>query len=256
MIRGIYSAIGVVLEARRNRMGALSPNALETAGSSQLVGRVANALTILAWLSIPAIVASVFVVLAIIFGVQLSARAQTPAMLSNEQVFVPLVMFPLVVASAVTIPIVLLAATRMWSFQLRGLAITGTVLFMIPVNIISLVGIPIGIWALLVLLRTDVRDAFDRHSVPIDHTREQLTKAGTWLVVAGIVSLVCTTVCPVAFGIACELGLLAMTVNPDVGFSVMIFTLSVGILLSTCQLAHHNSCFAAATPVLLPFQLR
>jgi hypothetical protein len=46
--------------------------------------------------------------------------------------------------------------------QGRGLAITAAILAMLPCGVAFLVGLPVGIWALVVLFNPDVADAFRR----------------------------------------------------------------------------------------------
>jgi hypothetical protein len=41
-----------------------------------------------------------------------------------------------------------------------GLAMTSSILAMIPCHVCCMVGLPIGIWALIVLLKPEVKSAF------------------------------------------------------------------------------------------------
>lgn len=52
-------------------------------------------------------------------------------------------------------------AMKMKEGSSYALAITGAVLSMIPCNCCCAVGIPVGIWALLVLNKPEVKEAFD-----------------------------------------------------------------------------------------------
>jgi DNA-directed RNA polymerase subunit RPC12/RpoP len=57
--------------------------------------------------------------------------------------------------------VVIIAAIQMMRLQTYWLAITGTILAMINFgNLCCLLGIPFGIWSLVMLLRQDVREAF------------------------------------------------------------------------------------------------
>ncbi len=94
-----------------------------------------------------------------------------------------------IIIAIVTIPIALIAASRMREFQSRGLAIAGSVLIMMPFSLIALAGIPVGIWSLSVLMRDDVRRAFDGKTVPMATTCAQIQKAGIWMVVSGALAL-------------------------------------------------------------------
>jgi hypothetical protein len=48
----------------------------------------------------------------------------------------------------------------MLKLRARGLAITGAILGMLPCGGVFLVGVPVGIWALVVLFNPEVVDAF------------------------------------------------------------------------------------------------
>lgn len=54
-------------------------------------------------------------------------------------------------------PLVLFGALRMRSGKSRGLAITAAVVALLPFTCTCLAGMPLGIWALVVLFRADVR---------------------------------------------------------------------------------------------------
>jgi predicted Zn finger-like uncharacterized protein len=56
--------------------------------------------------------------------------------------------------------IVLLGGLKMKSLSSYGAAMTGCIFAMLPCNIVCLGGLPIGIWALVVLNRPDVKRAF------------------------------------------------------------------------------------------------
>ena len=48
----------------------------------------------------------------------------------------------------------------MMSLQSRGSAMTGAIFALLPCNLCCLAGLPIGIWALVVMNRSDVKSAF------------------------------------------------------------------------------------------------
>ena len=57
--------------------------------------------------------------------------------------------------------LVLVGALRMQSLRGRTLAMVGAICAIIPINSCCCVGMPIGIWALIVLMNADVKAAFD-----------------------------------------------------------------------------------------------
>ena len=65
----------------------------------------------------------------------------------------------------------MVGAVRMKRLQTHGLAVTAAILAMVPMHPALVLGLPIGIWALVVLMRRDTREAFQlreqlRPSVP------------------------------------------------------------------------------------------
>jgi hypothetical protein len=56
--------------------------------------------------------------------------------------------------------IVIVGAFRMMRLQNFGLAITASILAMLPCGPCCLAGIPIGIWSLVVINRDDVKESF------------------------------------------------------------------------------------------------
>ena len=66
-----------------------------------------------------------------------------------------LVMLSLPIASMIAV-----AAYKMQRLELYGLAITGSILAMLPCHPGFLIGLPIGIWSLVVLMRPEVKAAF------------------------------------------------------------------------------------------------
>jgi hypothetical protein len=59
-------------------------------------------------------------------------------------------------------PLVILAGMRMRQLRNRGFAITGAVLAMSPFSPVVLLGLPVGVWALIVMADPAVRAAFTR----------------------------------------------------------------------------------------------
>jgi hypothetical protein len=54
-------------------------------------------------------------------------------------------------------PLVLIGALRMRSGKSRGLALTAAIASLVPFTCTCLAGMPLGVWALIVLFRADVR---------------------------------------------------------------------------------------------------
>lgn len=76
-------------------------------------------------------------------------------------------MFPILLVGILSIPIagtIALAAYRMRRLQLYGLAVTASILAMLPCHPGFIIGLPIGLWSLVVLSRPDVKAAFRRAS--------------------------------------------------------------------------------------------
>jgi hypothetical protein len=60
-----------------------------------------------------------------------------------------------------TYPIVLVGGMHMRKLQSRRLAIAASVLAMIPCLPVCILGVPVGLWSLIVLVQPDVRRVFD-----------------------------------------------------------------------------------------------
>jgi hypothetical protein len=57
-------------------------------------------------------------------------------------------------------PLIIVAGVRMRQLRSRWLAITGAVLAMLPCSAVMLLGIPVGVWSLIVMADPTVREAF------------------------------------------------------------------------------------------------
>lgn len=57
--------------------------------------------------------------------------------------------------------VIILGGMRMRSLSGYGLAMTGSILSILPCNSCCCIGLPIGIWAIVVLANADVKAAFD-----------------------------------------------------------------------------------------------
>jgi predicted Ser/Thr protein kinase len=57
-------------------------------------------------------------------------------------------------------PLIILGASNMLNLRSRSLAVTGAILAMIPCTPCFIIGLPVGIWALVVLMDPEVREAF------------------------------------------------------------------------------------------------
>jgi hypothetical protein len=59
-------------------------------------------------------------------------------------------------------PLVIVAGMRMRQLQSRWLAILGAILAMLPCSPVMLLGLPVGIWSLIVMADPSVQAAFER----------------------------------------------------------------------------------------------
>jgi hypothetical protein len=58
--------------------------------------------------------------------------------------------------------VIIVGAVNMLRFQSHGWAMTAAVLALLPCGPACLIGVPVGIWAILVLTAPEVKAAFDR----------------------------------------------------------------------------------------------
>ena len=68
-----------------------------------------------------------------------------------------------IVFLAWSLPLIILVGIAGWNMrQLKsyGLAVTASILVMLPIHVLFPIGLPIGIWSLSVLMREDIRRAF------------------------------------------------------------------------------------------------
>ena len=102
----------------------------------------------------------------------------------------------LLIFQAVVLPIAaltLVAARRMRNLELYSLAVTGAILALLPWSPAWLIGLPAGVWALLVLRIPAVKAAFGYRSPPTKTTpatANDVTGPAIGLIAFGIVSLV------------------------------------------------------------------
>jgi len=101
--------------------------------------------------------------------------------------------------------VIIFGATKMKELEAYWLAVASAILATIPVVPGCLIGLPIGIWALAVLTRRDVRQAFGKHadaelskaaseSSEAELIRQQVKRPAVGLLVTGIVNWVGITV--------------------------------------------------------------
>jgi hypothetical protein len=72
-------------------------------------------------------------------------------------------MFPILMMVVLSVPIaglIALAAYKMRRLELYGLAVAASVLAMLPCHPGFIIGLPIGLWSLMVLSRPEVKAAF------------------------------------------------------------------------------------------------
>ncbi len=95
---------------------------------------------------------------------------------------------PFLLVAGVIHALVLLGAAQMWRCRMYGLAVAAGILVMLLAPVCVL-GIPLGIWALVVLRRREVRAAFGRQVPPAPPESPQSSRGGgAWKVAAVIVA--------------------------------------------------------------------
>ena len=100
----------------------------------------------------------------------------------------PLLLVPL--SALVLSSVILVAGLKMKRLQAYGLAIAGSILAIL-VTPGNLIGLPIGIWALVVLSQRQVREAFGKgHAMPRLEPARATNSGGAWKVTAVIVAAV------------------------------------------------------------------
>ncbi len=62
--------------------------------------------------------------------------------------------------------VILLAGTKLRAARAKGLALTGSILAMTPLSACCLLGLPIGIWCVVVMGKPDVKAAFAASAAP------------------------------------------------------------------------------------------
>ena len=85
--------------------------------------------------------------------------------LSVEHPLVQSPIFSALLSSSIPVPISLVIALggwKMWNLKWYGLALRAAVLAMLPCTAGCFLGLPFGIWALVVLLDPEVRAAFKK----------------------------------------------------------------------------------------------
>ena len=78
-------------------------------------------------------------------------------MIGSIEILLIVIVAPVWVAVAA---VIMLAAQKMRRLESYSLAVTACILAMLPCHPGFLVGLPIGLWTLLVLLRPEVKEAF------------------------------------------------------------------------------------------------
>lgn len=101
---------------------------------------------------------------------------------------VPMLLVPL--SALVLSSIILVAGLKMKRLQAYGLAVAGSILAIL-VSPANLIGLPIGIWALVVLSQRQVREAFGKgHTLATFELARPANGGGAWKVTAVIVAAV------------------------------------------------------------------
>ncbi len=139
-----------------------------------------------------ATVLSVAGTLSLVFGI-LGLIAGFLAVRHSATAFVMVFAVVHAILAVLTAPVILLGSTKIWRCESRGLALTAAVVGMLPLNVTWLFSFPAGVWALIVLNRRDVEQAFQERSHKIDPFEMQhaLGKAA-WLLKATALAHVLT----------------------------------------------------------------
>jgi hypothetical protein len=141
--------------------------------------------------------------------------------------------------------LMVLGGWKLRNLELYGLAVTAAVAAVLPIHLLAILTLPVGVWALALLLRRDVRAAFARASSretsfvaftesappprkpdrPDEEVRAKLTLPALGLVLAGIVDAL------IAAGLA---GGVAMGIDMDIpdpaGFAMLFSSLAMGLV--------------------------
>ena len=124
----------------------------------------------------------------------------------------PLLLVPL--SALVLSSVILVAGLKMKRLQAYGLAVAGAILAIL-VTPGNLVGLPIGIWALVVLSQRQVREAFGKgHAVAQFEAARPATDGGVWKVAAVVVAAVMLLLAIPIGAILLSIGLPALPKGP------------------------------------------
>jgi hypothetical protein len=82
---------------------------------------------------------------------------------SGPSVWFMVVAIPFLLLQLPVAVIILMGAIKMRRLEMYGLAVTASIVAMLPCHPGFLVGLPIGLWSLMVLLRPETKAAFDQH---------------------------------------------------------------------------------------------
>jgi hypothetical protein len=133
-----------------------TPNTGSTASAAQKVRTPATALIVLGILYG---LGSLWNIIAYMLDIKMGdeeAMAQMPGFVAFMQKFgMVLGLLGIVIAA-----LIVLGGLNMRRLKSRGFAMTGAVLAMLPISCCCVIGLPIGIWALIVMLKPDVTAAF------------------------------------------------------------------------------------------------
>ncbi|HJN09356.1 MAG TPA: serine/threonine-protein kinase [Pirellulaceae bacterium] len=88
------------------------------------------------------------------------------------------------------VPLILIGVARMQSFDSRGWGKAASIASMLPLGLTFVVGIPAGIWSLIVLARPEVIRGFCKRTVNRDVSELQFRRAGIGLFITALISLI------------------------------------------------------------------
>ncbi len=107
----------------------------------------------------------------------------------RESLFVPFVFGGMAYMAAACLlgVMMILGGWSLKRFQSRWLSLTGSVIAVLPWNPAWLLGLPMGIWALMVQNRREVEEAFDAQTTDLDSLAQRIKALGTALFVTGAI---------------------------------------------------------------------
>ncbi|MBW3600485.1 MAG: serine/threonine protein kinase [Planctomycetes bacterium] len=156
----------------------------------------------------------------------------------------------------ITAPLMIIGGLRMKQLESRWLALAAAIVAVLPLNVASLVAIPIGVWALVVLNRRNVEQAFREQPVRWEDWEHALRKTSSLIIAAAGLHVACVAPFWVVYVVAPPMGgeWLPITISLSAATGVIVLT-SMTMLYGAVQMRRVQSrgwCLAAGAAALLP----